>query len=106
MRFPDKIWQRLISAARKATRNPAPPITAQEVQSFSSRTVNAWKRSRARAAEPDPLRLWERVGMWSVGAAAAALALILILHRAPSPDPFEPFGPERTDEATLFASIL
>ena len=97
----DRHLEKVIALARDA--RPDAPAPLEDVRFFAQRTVSAWKRRRTPGAPPDPLRLWERVGNWSLAGAAAALVMIVLVQPAPPPpNPLNAFGPVETEELNLF----
>jgi hypothetical protein len=97
----DRHLKRVISLARDA--KPEPPATPEAVRFFAQRTLSAWQQRSAARVAPDPLRLWERVGNWSLAGATAALLMVLSLHaEPPPPNPLDVFGPVDTEESNLF----
>ena len=93
---------KLVALARRA----APcdePAAPEDVRFFAQRTVLLSKGRRAAASTPDPWRLWERAGNWSLAGAATALAVIILVQPSPPPpNPFDMFGPLDADEISLF----
>jgi len=92
--------RRVIARARDA--KPDAPLPPDAVRDFAERTVSAWKRRPTTVTPPDPWRLWERVGNWSLASAAAAVGFLLLVQpQPPPPKPLAPFGPVESAELNL-----
>ncbi len=97
----NRLLLRVIARARDA--RPDAPPAPDAVRDFAARTVSAWDRERIAAAPPDPWRLWERVGNWSLAGAAAMVGFLLFVAPSPPPpNPLAPFGPVEGAELDLF----
>ena len=103
MKSSNQKLNRIIALARRAAPKSDEPVSPDTIKFFSQSTATAWSRLRQRTAPSDPFRLWERVGAWSLATAAAIVLLAAALHpSAPKPNPFDPHGPDDTEETLFF----
>ena len=79
----------LLAAARQA---PPDQTSAEARADFARATAAQWKRPLASAAPADVWKLWQRAGIWSLGAATAVVIAVAVLRPALTPvvdNPFE-----------------
>jgi hypothetical protein len=99
--------ERILDLARRTRPEPRDVTPPDEVRSFADRAIGRWRRvAEPPSAPSDPARLWERVGVWSLGAATALVVLAAVFHApARAVNPFDPLGPGDTGEVLLFESL-
>jgi anti-sigma-K factor RskA len=113
MKPSDRNLHRIVELARDTASRPGEPVPPDDIWLFSQRTAALWSRQRTRAERPaeqsDPLRLWERVGAWSLAASTAVVLLVAaltastdLMAAAPAADPFGPWLQEEPQETLFF----
>ncbi|MEO8426020.1 MAG: hypothetical protein ABI651_02800 [Verrucomicrobiota bacterium] len=95
--------QRIVALARQASPQVDQTKSTEDIKFFAQSAANAWSRLRHSPTPADSLRLWERVGAWSLAAAAAVVLFAAAFHSsAAAENPFDPFGPDDTEETLFF----
>jgi len=103
MKSSNQKLKRIVALARRASPQPDQPVSPDDIKYFSKSTATVWSRLPLRATPSDPLRLWERVGAWSLVTAAAVVLLAAAFHpNLSKANPFDPFGPDEIEETLFF----
>ena len=103
MKRSDRNLDRIVALARKAAPRPDEPMSPDDVRFFAQSTAAAWSRQCRGAAPPDALRLWERVGAWSLATSIAVVLLITALSQpASEANPFDPWIQDEAEETLFF----
>ena len=103
MKRSDRHLSRIVALARRAAPQPDEPMSPDDARFFSQSTATVWSRHCREATPPDPLRLWERVGAWSLAASMAVVLLVTALSStAREADPFAPWVEDEAEETLFF----